>query len=105
MWNLVENEVNKEKLFDGYYLNKEEELGNLDRSMIVGQAVEDELKSKKVSFAASDERYEIQRPGEVKTLGKNLYSLSPPKPMRKLPGKDDGSDDGEHFQTPAEVEK
>merc|ERR1712098_486572 len=50
--------------------------------------VEDELKSKKVSFAASDERYEIQRPGEVKTIGKNLYSLSPPKPMRKLPGKD-----------------
>ena len=88
MWNLVENEVNKEKLFDGYYLNKEEELGNLDHSMIVGQAVEDELKSKKVSFAASDERYEIQRPGEVKTMGKNLYSLSPPKPMRKLPGKE-----------------
>ena len=45
-------------------------------------------RSKKVSFAASDERYEIERPGEVNTLGKKLFSFSPPKPMKKLPGKE-----------------
>ena len=106
MWNLVDDEIAKERTYDGFFVNKEGELGNLDHSMVVGEEIlEEDLKSKKVSFAASDERYEIQRPGEVRTLGKNLYSLSPPKPMRKLPGKDDGSNDGEHFQTPAEVEK
>ena len=89
MWNLVEDELKKENMYDGFYVNKEGELGNVDHSSIVAEGMhEEDLRSKKVSFAAADERYEIQRPGEVKTLGKNLYSLSPPKPMRKLPGKD-----------------
>ena len=38
-------------------------------------------------LGSTDERYEIQRAGEVKTLGKNMYSFSPPKPMKKLPTK------------------
>ena len=91
MWNLVEDELKKENMYDGFYVNKEGELGNVDHSSIVAEGMhmhDEDLRSKKVSFAAADERYEIQRPGEVKTLGKNLYSLSPPKPMRKLPGKD-----------------
>jgi len=88
---------------DGFYINQEEDLHNVDHSMIrdgeytaeyntdgsgcvsPGQS---EARSKKVSFAANDERYEIERPGEVNTLGKKLFSFSPPKPMKKLPGKE-----------------
>ena len=89
MWNLVDDEIMKERsTYDGYYLNKEAELPTVDHSMIMDGELEEELRSKKVSFASKDEKYEIQRQGEVKTLGKNLYSLSPPKPMRKLPGKE-----------------
>merc|ERR1719477_297591 len=58
--------------------------------------------SKKVSFAATEERYEIERPGEVNTLGKKLYSFSPPKPMKKLPGREtkveETSDSNQEFQ-------
>ena len=94
MWNLVDDEITKENAtYDGYYLNKEAELQTVDHSMILGEELEEELRSKKVSFASKDEKYEIQREGEVKNLGKNLYSLSPPKPMKKLPGKEGSTDE------------
>ena len=84
---------------DGFYINQEEELQNVDHSMIksgefttesedVGSGCVSPGQSKKVSFAATEERYEIERPGEVNTLGKKLYSFSPPKSMKKLPGKE-----------------
>jgi hypothetical protein len=52
-----------------------------------GQAVQ--IRAKKVSFAAEDERFVIERPGEVKGLGgglSKLFSFGPPKPMKSLPG-------------------
>ena len=73
MWNLVDDEILKENsTYDGYYLNKEAELPTVDHSMILGEELEEELRSKKVSFASKDEKYEIQRQGEVKTIGKKL---------------------------------
>merc|ERR1719233_944492 len=93
-------DANRQNLTDdGFYINQEEELQNVDHSMIKGGEFTAESEdvgsgyvslgqSKKVSFAATEERYEIERPGEVNTLGKKLYSFSPPKPMKKLPGKE-----------------
>ena len=102
MWNLVDDEILKENsTYDGYYLNKEAELPSVDHSMIFGGELEEELRSKKVSFASKDEKHEIERQGEVKTLGKNLYSLSPPKPMKKLPGKE--GDTEEYMQSEEEI--
>merc|ERR1712106_531551 len=68
---------------DGFYINQEEELQNVDHSMTksgefttesedVGSGCVSPGQSKKVSFAATEERYEIERPGEVNTLGKKL---------------------------------
>merc|ERR1712154_325464 len=77
---------------------------NIDHSFIVapGNTEEETIdpRSKKVSFAAADERYEIQRAGEVKTLGKNMYSFSPPKPMKKLPTKSQNSIESNDEETP-----
>jgi len=98
---------------DGFFINQEEELQNVDHSMIKGGEFTNESEgvgsgyvspgqSKKVSFAATEERYEIERPGEVNTLGKKLYSFSPPKPMKKLPGREtkveETSDSNQEFQ-------
>lgn len=93
MWNLVDEELAKEKTYDGHFINKDRELDAVDHSIVLADNLtEEELRSKKVSFANADERYEIEREGQVKTLGKNLYSLSPPKPMKKLPGKEISSE-------------
>ena len=55
-----------------------------------GQAVR---RVKKVSFAAEDERFVIERPGEVKGLGlSKLFSFGPPKPMKSLPGREKKTD-------------
>ena len=101
MWNLCGQEG---ETYDGYFVNQEQELENIDHSFIVapGNTEEETVdpRSKKVSFAAADERYEIQRAGEVKTLGKNMYSFSPPKPMKKLPTKSQNSIESNDEETP-----
>ena len=86
MWNLVDEEMARENLHAGHIINQEKELDTVDHSMILDD--EEDTRSKKVSFAAADERIEIERQGQVRNLGKNLYALSPPKPMKKLPGKE-----------------
>ena len=91
---------------DGFYINNEEELGSVDHSMIhdmeyteddvQSEYIFDEItgqsirRSKKVSFAAAEERWEIQRETQVSGLGrmKELFTLSAPKPMKPLPGKE-----------------
>merc|ERR1719209_1823202 len=52
---------------------------------ITGQQVR---RSKKVSFAASEERWEIQRETQLSGLGrmKEMLTLSGPKAMKPLPG-------------------
>ena len=88
---------------DGFFINREAELDTLDHSCIVEGEFTDsqaDTKSKKVSFAAADERYEIERPGQVKTLGNKLFTFSPPKPMRKLPGKESSEEELEHTEHP-----
>merc|ERR1719289_554052 len=51
-------------------------------------------RSKKVSFAASEERWEIQRETQLSGLGrmKEMLTLSGPKAMKPLPGKEQKED-------------
>jgi len=97
---------------DGFVINQDTELQvtpsyNLEEEAVTydeegseyvfdettGQAVR---RVKKVSFAAEDERFVIERPGEVKGLGlSRLFSFGPPKPMKSLPGKEKKADGGE----------
>merc|ERR1719289_142942 len=51
-------------------------------------------RSKKVSFAASEERWEIQRETQLSGLGrmKEMLTLSGPKAMKPLPGKEPRED-------------
>merc|ERR1711962_1267072 len=100
-----------ERTDDGFYINQEEELGGVDHSMIQdgefmhdavseydagSEYVFDEItgqsirRSKKVSFAASEERWEIQRETQLSGLGrmKEMFTLSAPKPMKPVPTKE-----------------
>jgi len=105
------------KTDDGYFINQEKELGGLDHSMIRdgeyipagseyeagSEYVVDETsgqrlrrsESKKVSFATSEERWEIQRETQLSGLGrmKEMLTLSAPKPMKPLPGKEQKEED------------
>ena len=83
---------------DGFVINQDSELHAVDHSDIqldddtneayLSPPRKEEIlaRSKKVSFAESDERYEIERDAEVKTLGMKLFSFGPPKAMRSLSG-------------------
>jgi len=105
------------KTEDGYFINQEKELGGLDHSMVHdgeymhagseyeggSEYVVDETsgqrlrrsESKKVSFATSEERWEIQRETQLSGLGrmKEMLTLSAPKPMKPLPGKEPKEED------------
>jgi len=104
-----------ERTDDGFYINQEEELGGVDHSMIQdGEFIQDAVseydagseyvfdeitgeqvrRSKKVSFAASEERWEIQRETQLSGLGrmKEMLTLSGPKAMKPLPGKEPRED-------------
>ena len=105
----------QERTDDGYYINQEKELAEVDHSMIHdGEFIQDAgseyeagseyvfdevtgqqvRRSKKVSFAASEERWEIQRETQLSGLGrmKEMLTLSAPKPMKSLPGKEPKED-------------
>jgi len=92
---------------DGYVINTETELADLAHSglkseeymgeeegseyvfdMTTGEKVR---RSKKVSFAEYEEKFEIERESQVTGLGK-LFGFGPPKPMRPLPGKEKSVD-------------
>ena len=98
---------------DGFYINQEKELGGVDHSMIQegeylaeedagSEYIFDEItgqsirRSKKVSFAASEERWEIQRETQLSGLGrmKEIFTLQAPKPMKPLPGKEPKEEEG-----------
>jgi hypothetical protein len=100
---------------EGFVINRENELGQIDHSTLdyqncnYGQeALDDEIteydidfitgerirRSKKVSFAEEDERYEIERQAKVIGLPgmSKLFSFVPQKPMKPLPGKEKKSE-------------
>ena len=98
---------NSEYTEDGYVINTETELADLAHSgrkseeymgeeegseyifdMTTGEKVR---RSKKVSFAEYEEKFEIERESQVTGLGK-LFGFGPPKPMRPLPGKEKNLD-------------
>jgi len=91
----------KRKTDDGFFLNTDTELVNVDHSCLQGDVEEDVgseylfdddtgqrvRRSKKVSFAESDERYEIERQGQTKGLGgalSKIFSLSTHKPSKDV---------------------
>ena len=94
---------------DGYVINTERELADLDHSglksddligeeecseyiydMTTGEQVR---RSKKVSFAEYEEKFEIERDSQIKSIGlSKLFGFGPPKPMKPLPGKEKKSD-------------
>ena len=83
----VINQDSEINTVDHSNLQADEEINELDQTeMITSPPAKGEIlaRSKKVSFAESDEKFEIEREAQVKTLGMKLFSFGPPKAMRSI---------------------